>query len=141
MTDNLTRELHAALEARYRGDAQIEIELLDSTDPAINLTMREFGDMQIQVAASGTQIFVSTVLCDADQVKDRAAFDDACMRINPINPLSNLGLTSIDGRDTYIVFGELASSSTLDDVDEEIRTLAVNTVDAAETLNNHFLGA
>lgn len=141
MTPCSTRDLYAQLARKYDGDARISVQLMDSSDPAINVTMHEYGDMQVQVAASGSQIFVSTVLCDAVQVRDRAAFNDACMRINPINPLSNLGLTEIGGRDTYIVFGELSASAGVDDVDEELQALAVNTIDAAETLKSHFTGA
>ncbi|MFZ5655664.1 MAG: YjfI family protein [Pseudomonadota bacterium] len=141
MTECSTRDLYAQLSRKYEGDERISLELVDSADPAINVTMHEYGDMQIVVAASGSQIFVSTILVDAAQVNDRAGFNDACMRINPINPLSNLGLTQIDGRDTYIVFGELSASSCADDVDEELQALAVNTIDAAESLKSYFTGA
>ena len=141
MTDCSTRDLFEQLAQRYADDEQISVQLLDSSDPVINVTMHEYGDMQVQIAASGSQIFVSTVLCDATQVRDRDAFNDACMRINPINPLSNLGLTQVGGRDTYIVFGELSAASCADDVDEELEALAINTIDAAETLKSHFIGA
>lgn len=138
MTECSTRDLYEQLTRKYAGDEQITVQLIDSSDPAIHVTMREYGDMQVVIAASGSQIFVSTVLVDAAQVKDRAGFNDACMRINPINPLSNLGLTTIDGRDTYIVFGELSAASCADDVDEELQALAINTIDAAESLKSFF---
>lgn len=138
MTECSTRDLYEQLTRKYEGDEQITVQLIDSSDPAIHVTMREYGDMQVVIAASGSQIFVSTVLVDAAQVKDRAGFNDACMRINPINPLSNLGLTTIDGRDTYIVFGELSAASCADDVDEELQALAINTIDAAESLKSFF---
>lgn len=141
MSECTTRELYEQLIRKYAGNDQITIQLIDSSDPAINVTMHEYGDMQVQIAASGSQILVSTVLCDAERVRDRNAFNDACMRINPINPLSNLGLTSFDGRETYIVFGELSASSCADDVDEELQALAINTIDAAETLQSHFTGS
>lgn len=129
-----TRDLYQRLASRYETDDQVSVQLVDSADPAIQVTMHGFGDMQVMIAASGSQIFVSTVLVEASRVRDRAAFDDACMRINPMNPLSNLGLTQLDGRDTYIVFGELSAASCDDDVDEELLALAANTLDAAESL-------
>nr|WP_244860199.1 YjfI family protein [Xanthomonas arboricola] len=137
MTQYTTVELHGLLAERYR-DQPIEVELIDGLEPAINLTLAEHGDMQIQVAASGSQVFVSTLLANADQVSDRAAFNDACLRLNPLNPLSNLGLVQVDGKDSYVVFGELSASSTLDQIDEEIQTLAANTLDAAESLKPFF---
>ncbi|WP_022973276.1 YjfI family protein [Xanthomonas maliensis] len=137
MTQYTTVALHGLLAERYH-DLPIHVELVDGLEPAINLTLGDHGDMQIQVAASGSQIFVSTLLVMGDHVKDRAAFNDACMRLNPLNPLSNLGLVQMDGKDAYIVFGELAASSTLDQIDEEIHTLATNTLDAAESLKPFF---
>lgn len=138
MSECNTRDLFQLLTRKYEGNRDITVQLVDSTDPAINVTMHEYGDMQVVIAASGSQIFVSTVLVDASQVNDRAGFNDACMRINPINPLSNLGLTNIDGRDIYIVFGELSAASCADDIDEELQALAINTIDAAESLKSYF---
>lgn len=133
-----TRGLHALLASHHAGGDDVSIELIDSSDPVINLTMHAYGDMQVQVAASGGQIFISTILVPAEQVRDRDGFNDACMRINPINPLSNLGLTSIDGRDVYIVFGELSANASLDEVEEELQALAMNTIDAAQALKPYF---
>lgn len=136
-----TRDLYAQLAKRFaeRGDATVQ--LIDSTEPAIDVVLHEYGDMQVVIAASGSQISVSTILVPASRVNDRAAFDDACMRINPINPLSNLGLTTLDGKDVYIVFGELSARAAIEDIEEEIDALAKNTVDAAEALSSFFTGA
>ncbi|AND67741.1 hypothetical protein ATSB10_02870 [Dyella thiooxydans] len=139
MTGRDTRELHRQLDKRYADTNDITVELIDEAEPVINLTLHAYGDMQVQVAASSSQIAVSTVLVDAELVRDRSGFNDACMRINPINPLSNLGLTQIGGRDTYIVFGELSTQASMDELDEELQALALNTLDAAETLKTHFL--
>ncbi|MBN6149555.1 DUF2170 family protein [Xanthomonas sp. AmX2] len=137
MSPLTTTALYALLAERYR-DAPIDIELFEGVEPAINLTLHDYGDMEIQVAASGSQIFVSTVLAPADQVADRHGLNDACMRLNPLNPLSNLGLIQHEGKDTYIIFGELSASSSIDEVDEEIQVLAANTLDAAESLKPFF---
>ncbi|TQU26045.1 DUF2170 domain-containing protein, partial [Xanthomonas perforans] len=76
MTQYTTVELHGLLAERYRGQP-IQVELIDGLEPAINLTLADHGDMQIQVAASGSQVFVSTLLAHAEHVNDRAAFNDA----------------------------------------------------------------
>lgn len=138
MSSLSTTDLHDLLATHYRDRDDLTLELLGGADPVINLTLKEHGDMQVQIAASGAQILVSTVLVDAEDVRDRAGFNDACMRINPMNPLSNLGLTTVDGRDLYIVFGELSSSSSFEAIDEEIEMLATNTLDAARSLNSFF---
>ena len=133
-----TIEIYQLLNERYSNDDQISLELIDGAEPAINLTMHEFGDMEIQLAASGQQILVSTVLAPAERVKDAAGLNEAALLLNPLNPLSNLGIVEHDGKREYVVFGELSAASNVDAIDEEIRTLAANTIDAAESLQHFF---
>ncbi|MFD0320078.1 DUF2170 family protein [Lysobacter gummosus] len=61
--------------------------------------------------------------------------------MNPINPLSNLGLTTINERDVYIVFGEMAPDSSAEQIELEIRTLADNAIDAVEALKSYLVTA
>lgn len=136
-----TRDLHQQLAARFAERNDATVQLIDSLDPAIEVVLHEYGDMQVVIAASGSQISVSTILIPAKRVNDVAGFNDACMRINPINPLSNLGLTTLNGEDVYIVFGELSARASVEDVEEEIDALARNTVDAVEALSSYFIGA
>ena len=133
-TDALYREL-AASELPGTG---VSLELTGGSDPSIAATMREHGDLVIQLAASGDQIFVSAPLCRGAQVKDRARFNESCLRLNPVNPLSNIGLLSIDGDDLYVVFGELSARAPLANVIEEIQVLADNTLAAAEAFANEI---
>ena len=133
-----TIEIYQLLNDRYANDDQISLELIDGAEPAINLTMHEFGDMEIQLAASGQQILVSTVLAPAGRVRDAAGLNEAALLLNPLNPLSNLGIVEHDGKREYVVFGELSAASNVDAIDEEIRTLAANTIDAAESLQHFF---
>lgn len=138
MTRLSTFALYGLLATRYHGDEQISIELVGAAEPAINVTMHDHGDIQIQVVAAGGQICVSTVLAPADQVEDRVGLNDACLRLNLFNPLSSLGIAARNGRDTYVVFGGLSNVSSIEEVDEEIRVLAANTIDAAESLKPYF---
>lgn len=129
-TSTLFDALNASPELREAG---VSLELLDDAEqPAIAATMAEHGDLLIEFAVSGEQIFVSAPLCTASQVKDRARFNEACLRLNPVNPLSNIGLQTLDGEDVYIVFGELSARAPLPNVIEEILVLAANTLEAAE---------
>lgn len=117
------------------------VEEIPTTDGAVQVVLPDLGDLGITIALTDHQLFVSTPLVEAAQVRDRAAFDGACMRLNPINPLSNLGLTTINGRDTYIVFGELASDSSVEQLELEIRTLGDNAIDAIEVLKPYLVTA
>jgi uncharacterized protein YjfI (DUF2170 family) len=127
-TDALYREL-AASELPSAG---VTLEFAPGEQPTISATMREHGDLVIQLAASGEQIFVSAPLCRGSQVRDRHRFNEACLRLNPLNPLSNIGLVSVGDDDLYVVFGELSARAPLANVIEEIQVLADNTLAAAE---------
>lgn len=133
-----TQELCKHLEAAFGAD---QVEEIATADGAIQIMLPEAGDMGITIALTDRQVFVSTPLVDAEQVRDRAAFNDACMRLNPLNPLSNLGLTTINDRDTYIAFGELAPDATGAQIELEVRTLADNALDAIETLKPYLVNA
>ena len=133
-----THDIHAALRTHFATDGQATLELIESAEPALSITLHEYGDMDVLLAASGEQIFVSTVLFDAAQVADRHGLNDACLRLNPINALSNLGLANVAGRDAYIVFGELSAASGIEAIIEEITALADNTVAAAEALQPYL---
>jgi len=127
-----TADLYRELTQSELKQSGVSLELVEGAEPAISATMHQHGDLVIQLAVSGDQIFVSAPLCLGTQVKDRARFNEACLRMNPINPLSNIGLQTFDGEDVYIVFGELSARSPLGNVIEEILVLADNTLDAAE---------
>ncbi|MEO7433300.1 MAG: DUF2170 family protein, partial [Dokdonella sp.] len=107
-----TIALHEALaEHVEREHLPFELSLQRGSDPTIAIALPEHGDLIIHLMASGEQLFASTPLCLGSQVADRAAFNDACLRLNPLNPLSNIGLQAFDGEDVYVVFGELSTRS------------------------------
>jgi uncharacterized protein YjfI (DUF2170 family) len=134
-----TESLYEALRSDKSVDLQgVELSLIGGVDAIVNITMHDHGDLAMHMAVSGEQIFVSSPLCLATQVRDRAAFNEACLRLNPLNPLSNLGLQNVGGEDLYIVFGELSSRSPLPAVVEEIHALADNTIQAAEAFADHL---
>lgn len=117
------------------------VAVLIDAERALQVVLAEAGDLEITLVVSDDQIHVSTPLVAGAQVRDRAAFNEACMRLNPINPLSNLGLATVDGNDMYVVFGELAADSTEAQIVTEIRMLGVNAIDAIETLKPYLVHA
>lgn len=133
-----TQELCTRLEAAFGAD---RVEEVPTADGALQVTLPDCGDLGITIALTDRQVFVSTPLVEAESVADRAGFNEACLRLNPLNPLSNLGLTEINGRDTYIVFGELAPDSSAEQIELEVRTLAENAIDAIEALQTYLVHA
>ncbi|RDD81871.1 DUF2170 family protein [Dyella tabacisoli] len=133
-----TKALYDAINAteEFPHREHLTLTLEHGTDPSISLELASYGDLHVHLAASGEQVFVSTVLCHADQVDDRAGFNDACLRLNPHNPLSNIGITTVGDEDVYTIFGELSSRSPLSNIIEEILVLAHNTIRAAHELKS-----
>lgn len=112
---------------------QATAKLIDGIDPAIDVAMHEYGDLPIVLAVYGGQMFCSTALWDSTQVKDPVALNEALLLMNPLNPLSNFGLSQLpNGNKIYTLFGELSASSTIEIVIEELDMLARNTIDAVE---------
>lgn len=134
-----TREaLHQILGEAFGAD---RVATIDDTETTLQVVLADAGDLEVTLVASEHQVYCSTPLVTGDQVRDRAAFNDACMRLNPLNPLSNLGLATIDGQDVYVVFGELSADSTGEQIVHEIRTLGTNAIDAIETLQTYLVTA
>lgn len=117
------------------------VAVLEDAENALQVVLAEAGDLEITLVLSEDQIYVSTPLVTGAQVQDRAAFNDACLRMNPLNPLSNLGLSTVDGQDVYVVFGELSADSTETQIVLEIRTLGINAIDAIESLKPFLVKA
>lgn len=115
------------------------VAALQDAERAYQVVLPESGDLEVTLVTGEDQIYCSTPLVTAESVRDRAAFNDACMRLNPINPLSNLGLSTIDGQDVYVVFGELSGDSTEAQIIYEIRMLAVNAIEAIEVLQPYLV--
>ena len=113
-------------------EGQIEVELIEGTDPGILLIMNDFGDLPLLMSVSGSQILVDTLLWPVDEVANPAAFNELLLRTHKILPLSTFGIgQGPDGRDYYEMFGALNSGSILESVIFEIETLADNAMQAA----------
>ncbi len=129
-TESLCRALAKSETAR---EGTINVEMVDGTDPGILITMVEFGDLQLLMSVSGSQILVDTLLWPVDDVKDTAAFNDLILKTHKLLPLSTFGIRpGPDGREYYEMFGSLSAGSILESVVFEIETLADNAMQAAE---------
>ena len=129
-----TETLHEALsQSESAMEGSVNVELVAGIDPAILITMSEFGDLPLLLSVSGSQILVETLLWPVDEVKDTAAFNELILKTHKLLPLSTFGIRhGPDGRDYYEMFGSLSAGSILESVQFEIETLADNAMQAAE---------
>lgn len=129
-------EHHAAVTA-----GEIAVRVVDGGEPVLVATMAVHGDLEIYVNVSDAQIAASVLLWPCDEQPDRPGFNEALLKAQKIVPLSNFGIATVGGRDFYELFGELATTSSLDTVVIELRTLAENAIEAATDLRSAFAPA
>ncbi|WP_421736649.1 YjfI family protein [Caulobacter sp.] len=133
------RSLQAALSDGL-SDA-MTARVVEGADPILLVTMHEHGDLEIFVSVSDQQIAASVLLWPVDEQEDRHAFNEFLLKAQKLVPLSNFGISSVGDRDYYELFGELAPSSSLDDILIELRVLAENAIEAASDLRSSFTPA
>ena len=130
------RSLKTALDER--GGTELSARVLEGADPVLLVTMRDQGDLEIFVSLSDQQIAASVLLWPVDEQADRHAFNEVLLKAQKLVPLSNFGISTVGERDYYELFGELATSSSIDDILIELRTLAFNAIEAASDLRTEF---
>lgn len=141
MTDTAwtVRSLKGALEqCDVATSGELSVRIVEGADPVLLATMHEHGDLEIFVNVSDAQIAASVLLWPCDEQPDRPAFNEFLLKAQKIVPLSNFGIATVDGRDYYDLFGELATTSSLETVLIELRALAENALEAATDLRTAF---
>jgi uncharacterized protein YjfI (DUF2170 family) len=145
MTDTppwTVRSLKAALDgAPQLAKGELTVRIVEGSEPILLVTMHELGDLEIFVSAGEQQIAASVLLWPVDEQADRHAFNEFLLKAQKIVPLSNFGISTVDGRDYYELFGELATTTPLDTIVIELRTLAANAIEAASDLRSSFSSA
>jgi hypothetical protein len=76
-----------------------------------------------------------------DEQEDRHAFNEFLLKAQKIVPLSNFAISTVGARDYYELVGELATTTPLDTILIELRTLAENAIQAASDLRSSFANA
>ena len=133
------RSLQTALSDGLR--EAMTARVVEGADPILLVTMHEQGDLEIFVSVSDQQIAASVLLWPVDEQEDRHAFNEFLLKAQKLVPLSNFGIGTVGDRDYYELFGELAPSSSLDDILIELRVLAENAIEAASDLRSSFTPA
>jgi len=136
------RNLGAALDGTAAGSPdEFSVRVVEGVDPVLLVTMHQHGDLEVFVNVSEAQIAASVLLWPCDEQSDRAAFNEFLLKAQKLIPLSNFGIATVDGRDFYELFGELATTTSLDTIIIELRTLAENAIEAATDLREAFVPA
>jgi uncharacterized protein YjfI (DUF2170 family) len=133
------RTLKTALdEAPGRGADELTVRVLEGAEPILLATMHWQGDLEIYVSVSDQQIAASTLLWPVDEQEDPHAFNEFLLKAQKLVPLSNFGISTVGERDYYELFGEISTTSPVEEILIELRTLAENAIDAASDLRTSF---
>jgi uncharacterized protein YjfI (DUF2170 family) len=136
------RTLKAALDGSAAvADGEFSVRVIEGADPVLLATMHQQGDLEVFVNVSEAQIAASVLLWPCDEQPDRQAFNEFLLKAQKLVPLSNFGIATVEGRDFYELFGELATTTSLDTIVIELRTLADNAIEAATDLRDAFAPA
>ena len=138
-TDWSVKSLAAALsDTRLLREGEMTARVLEGTDPVLQLTLHEFGDLPIFLSVGADQIVVSALMWPVDEQANTEQFNVFLLKAQKLVPLSNFGITTVAGRDYYEVFGELSCKTTLQTVIIELRMLGENAIRAASDLRENF---
>lgn len=111
------------------GDVDVSVE---PGSDVLRITLKERGGLDVLMVASGEQILCSVLLTPCETVPDRGTFERRALSMHKLIPLSNFGISEIDGFEWYELFGALSSRSSAEALVEEVAVLAANAVQAAE---------
>ncbi|WP_329633641.1 YjfI family protein [Phenylobacterium sp.] len=119
-------------------EGELTAQVIEGADPVLLVKMHEYGDLPIYVSSGPLQMVLSTILWPVDEQEDQAQFNVFLLKAQKLVPLSNFGISTIEGRDYYELFGEISAKTTLQTIIIELRTLAENAIDAAGDLRESF---
>ena len=115
------------------------VQLVDGSEPCLEIVMKEFGDLPVYLNISGEQIVADAVLWPLSAVKSPDSLNDEVLRTHKLFPLSTISLDRFpDDADYYTIFGALSSASLLQNIVLEIETLAANAIKATEAYGEHL---
>jgi uncharacterized protein YjfI (DUF2170 family) len=136
-----THSLYEALLAtELVTSGQANVELVEGVEPALHITMAEYGNLPVFLTVVGEQIIVESLLWAAEDIRDQAGFNDAILRTHKYFPLSTISLDTMGSQgDYYQMFGALSSSSLLKNIIFEIEVLASNVIHCAEAYSEFLV--
>lgn len=127
-----TQRLFDALQQHAKAQASWARVWLQATPASIELVLVDYGDQPVHLVVTDHEIRMTTPLCDQRSVQDPLRFNEACLRMGPNMPLSNVGLVGAH----YILFGQLSAHSPLANIVEELDVMGRNVIDAQAELSD-----
>jgi uncharacterized protein YjfI (DUF2170 family) len=128
-----TASLLPGLQAgRLAHSGRYTFSLVEGLEPVILAVAHDYGDVHVYVAVTGEIAIVQATLFPVARVRDTAKLNDRILHTEKLFDLANISIDSDpDGTEFYVIYGALRATSSVDDLEFEIDTLAHNAVNAA----------
>ena len=126
-TDDLVGQLSATEEVM---NGEIVIQKIDGETPIVQAILQDVDEFPIMLSVGDEQILAIADLWGIDEVKDGKIneLNAVLLRANLPVPLSSFSIMG----DRYVLFGAMSVNSNVDEIVEEITTLANNILDALD---------
>ena len=133
MSDISPASLHESLKSGQLAlSGRYTFSLVGGEAPVILAVAHDFGDVHVFIALTGEIAIVQATLFPVAQVTDTTRLNDRILRTEKLFDLANISIDAHpDGSEFYVIYGALRATSSLDDIEFEIDTLAHNAVNAA----------
>ncbi len=118
----------------YVSDEGTKFDAVLDEDQILVVICSSNDEFPIHMTKTDTQLLAVTPLFKSSEVKDGALEElhETFLRLSPAVPLSSIGLQG----DTYILFGAMALSTSLEVVAHEVGVQAENTIDVLEVVEH-----
>lgn len=137
MSSTTLADLAAALNGvETNGGLTFSAELMSDGVDMIKVEVQDREEFPIFVSVDEDQILCTTYLWRENEVKPERKGEllEVALTMNVPMPLSSFGKLG----DQYMLFGAMATSSSIDDVRLEVETLSENTLNAIETMADYL---
>lgn len=134
--DELGALASALAETSAEDQPEMSVDQIADEFQMLKVEVRDRGEFPIYITVDGEQILCTTYLFRENEIKPekRNELLESMLTMNLPMPLSSFGKVG----DQYLIFGAMASTSTVDDVRTEVLTLSDNTLGAVEALQPYL---
>ncbi len=131
------KELESTLNGTQTEEGlNLSAEIIPGEVDVLQVTVQDREEFPIYITLDESQILCVTYLWQESEVKKqyREELLDALLTMNIPMPLSSFSKVG----NQYILFGALANTSSIEDIQHEISVLSENTLDAIEAVNDYL---
>jgi hypothetical protein len=107
------------------------------TESSLSVIIKQHAELPIAIVIQDQFMFAEAILSRVADVHNPDLLNRKLLSVTKYLSLSSFAIEKIDDQPCYVILGESSSSSTLENVELELETLAKNALDVAELIEDH----